>query len=147
MLVRVADVRFGYRARRGPSGPRDFVLDGVSFAVPEGGLVGILGPNGSGKTTLMKLVSGALALVVLVGLHDAIELFGNLGVAGGQPFGAHHLAQGERRAQPLLGLGLQLLDGLVVGLAAILEHLVQRDAVALELVAALVQHLVGFLLD
>jgi len=34
------------------------VLRGVSIDVPEGGLVGILGPNGSGKTTLLKVLAG-----------------------------------------------------------------------------------------
>lgn len=36
------------------------MLDGVTFSVGRGALVGILGPNGSGKTTLLKLLSGAL---------------------------------------------------------------------------------------
>ena len=34
------------------------VLRGVSLDVPEGGLVGILGPNGSGKTTLLRVLAG-----------------------------------------------------------------------------------------
>lgn len=34
------------------------MLRSVSFAVPEGGLVGLIGPNGSGKTTLFNIVSG-----------------------------------------------------------------------------------------
>nr|WP_010141855.1 ATP-binding cassette domain-containing protein [Oceanicola sp. S124] len=35
-------------------------VDGLSFSMNEGEVVGLLGPNGSGKTTLMNLVSGAL---------------------------------------------------------------------------------------
>ncbi|KAB1073213.1 ABC transporter ATP-binding protein [Methylobacterium planeticum] len=33
-------------------------LSDVSFAVPAGAVVGVIGPNGSGKTTLMNIVSG-----------------------------------------------------------------------------------------
>jgi ATPase subunit of ABC transporter with duplicated ATPase domains len=31
----------------------------VSFALPPGGIVGVIGPNGSGKTTLFRLITGA----------------------------------------------------------------------------------------
>ncbi len=34
------------------------ILDSVSFAVPEGRYVGIVGPNGGGKTTLLKILLG-----------------------------------------------------------------------------------------
>jgi len=33
-------------------------VDGVSFSVEEGALLGIIGPNGSGKTTLFNVISG-----------------------------------------------------------------------------------------
>src|SRR3989449_9309602 len=32
----------------------------VSFVVPAGGILGVMGPNGSGKTTLFNLITGAL---------------------------------------------------------------------------------------
>ncbi|MDX2177766.1 MAG: ABC transporter ATP-binding protein [Candidatus Sumerlaeia bacterium] len=33
-------------------------LDGVSFAVPEGSVVGLLGPNGAGKSTTIRILTG-----------------------------------------------------------------------------------------
>ncbi len=35
-------------------------LRGVSFSVPEGGIVTILGANGAGKTTILKTISGVM---------------------------------------------------------------------------------------
>ena len=34
------------------------LLDGVSFDLPRGGIVGIIGPNGAGKTTLFRMIVG-----------------------------------------------------------------------------------------
>ena len=36
------------------------VLDRISFDVPEGVIVGLLGPSGAGKTTLIKILTGQL---------------------------------------------------------------------------------------
>ena len=36
------------------------VLDDVTFSIPKGKIVGLLGPNGSGKTTLIKLINDLL---------------------------------------------------------------------------------------
>ena len=33
-------------------------LDHVSLAIPEGRIIGLLGPNGSGKTTMLKILAG-----------------------------------------------------------------------------------------
>ena len=35
-------------------------LDGISFKIPEGKVIGLHGPNGSGKTTFIKIVAGLL---------------------------------------------------------------------------------------
>ena len=35
-------------------------VDGVTFAVEQAEIVGIIGPNGSGKSTLFNLLTGAL---------------------------------------------------------------------------------------
>jgi ABC-2 type transport system ATP-binding protein len=36
------------------------VVDGLTFVVPEGQVVGFLGPNGAGKTTVMRMITGFL---------------------------------------------------------------------------------------
>ena len=53
-------VREFQRSRRGFFGPAPTVraLDGVSFAVPPGQRLGIVGESGCGKTTLLRLLAG-----------------------------------------------------------------------------------------
>jgi len=36
----------------------NLLLDGLSFILPRGGLVGVIGPNGAGKTTLFRMIVG-----------------------------------------------------------------------------------------
>lgn len=52
MSVQVESVTKLYGSQR--------ALEGVSFSVNQGGIVGILGPNGAGKSTLMKIITGSL---------------------------------------------------------------------------------------
>ncbi len=35
------------------------LIDGLSFNLPRGGIVGIIGPNGAGKTTLFRMITGS----------------------------------------------------------------------------------------
>ncbi|HUN67586.1 MAG TPA: ATP-binding cassette domain-containing protein [Burkholderiales bacterium] len=51
-------------------------VDGLSFAVERGEVVGFLGPNGSGKSTTMRMITGYYAPTagkVSVGGHDVVE--------------------------------------------------------------------------
>ena len=34
------------------------LMEGMTFALPPGGIVGIIGPNGAGKTTMFKMIAG-----------------------------------------------------------------------------------------
>ncbi|HQA70954.1 MAG: energy-dependent translational throttle protein EttA [Bacteriovoracaceae bacterium] len=36
------------------------LFDGMTFALPAGGIVGVIGPNGAGKTTLFKMITGSV---------------------------------------------------------------------------------------
>ncbi|HXZ24872.1 MAG TPA: ATP-binding cassette domain-containing protein, partial [Nitrospiria bacterium] len=38
--------------------PGNWVLEDVSFSVPQGSIAAVIGPNGSGKTTLLKALLG-----------------------------------------------------------------------------------------
>jgi ATP-binding cassette ChvD family protein len=36
----------------------NLLVEGMTFALPPGGIVGVIGPNGAGKTTLFKMITG-----------------------------------------------------------------------------------------
>lgn len=59
-LAEFRDVHFRY-----PHGARGaasaFALEGVSFAMASGEVLGVIGPNSAGKTTLIRLLTGVLA--------------------------------------------------------------------------------------
>ena len=50
LVVEAGDLVKGYGDR--------VLIDGLSFRLPPGGIIGIIGPNGAGKTTLFRLIAG-----------------------------------------------------------------------------------------
>src|SRR5262249_9849891 len=36
----------------------NLLIDGLTFKLPAGGIVGVIGPNGAGKTTLFRMITG-----------------------------------------------------------------------------------------
>src|SRR5690242_1140914 len=51
VVVEAEDLRKAYGDR--------VLIDGLSFKLPRGGIVGVIGPNGAGKTTLIRMITGA----------------------------------------------------------------------------------------
>jgi ATP-binding cassette ChvD family protein len=50
LVVRAEGLSKGYGER--------LLIDGLSFNLPRGGIVGVIGPNGAGKTTLFRMIIG-----------------------------------------------------------------------------------------
>src|SRR5215212_7777883 len=100
-MIEALDVRKTFRVHRGnASGLLRLVrrqavdvvaVDGVSFSVAEGEMVGYVGPNGAGKSTTIKMLTGILqpsgGTMRVAGLDPARrrqELAGRIGVVFGQ---------------------------------------------------------------
>ncbi len=69
--INYEDVHFRYSAQRDP------VIRGVSFTVPHGSIVAIVGPNGSGKTTLLSMLTRLIvptAGTVRIDDHDIMTV-------------------------------------------------------------------------
>jgi energy-dependent translational throttle protein EttA len=50
VVLEVEDLKKGFGDR--------LLIDGLSFQLPPGGIVGVIGPNGAGKTTLFRMITG-----------------------------------------------------------------------------------------
>lgn len=94
--IELEDVRkvFSVRVKRGRvrrERRRVEAVDGVSFAIEAGEMVGYVGPNGAGKSTTIKMLTGILVptsgRISVAGLEPArrrIELARRIGVMFGQ---------------------------------------------------------------
>jgi ATP-binding cassette ChvD family protein len=51
LVIEVNDLKKGFGDK--------LLIDGLSFQLPQGGIVGVIGPNGAGKTTLFRMIAGA----------------------------------------------------------------------------------------
>ncbi|MBI0433920.1 energy-dependent translational throttle protein EttA [Roseomonas sp. KE0001] len=49
-VIEAEDLRKGFG--------NNLLIDGLSFKLPPGGIVGVIGPNGAGKSTLFKMITG-----------------------------------------------------------------------------------------
>ena len=49
-VIEVENLKKGYDDR--------LLIDGLSFSLPPGGIVGVIGPNGAGKSTLFRMLTG-----------------------------------------------------------------------------------------
>lgn len=100
--IEFRNVRFAY-----PWGDRRVVLDGVSFFIPAGKTVAIVGENGAGKSTIVKL---------LCRLYEPDE---GLILLDGEPLGAYDLEDFRRGItavfQDFAKYQLSLRDNIAVG--------------------------------
>jgi len=97
-------------------------VDGVSLALPGGGITGLIGPNGAGKTTLFSLIAGSetpTAGRVLFEGEDITRLPPNARAARG-------VGRTFQITQPFAGLSVR--ENIAVG--AYLRHPRRDDALA-----------------
>jgi ABC-2 type transport system ATP-binding protein len=68
-LIEVQDLTKSY-------GPR-LAVDGISFSVPRGEILGFLGPNGAGKSTTMRILTGYLSATTGTASIAGFDVFQN----------------------------------------------------------------------
>jgi len=84
-------------------------LDGVSFALAPGAILGLIGPNGAGKTTLFNCLSG------LYELDTGDILFQGRSIAGLSPHTIAALGIGRTFQNLALFESMSVLDNIMVG--------------------------------
>ncbi len=62
---------------------KDEVLGGVTFAVPQGSVLGLVGVNGAGKSTLLRILAGVMRADAGSVRYDGQEVFENTQVKRG----------------------------------------------------------------
>lgn len=98
-LLEVREVRKSYGAIR--------AVDGVSFSVGAGEILGVIGPNGSGKTTLFNAILGQVAP------SSGEVLFEGLGVTGLKPLRLARMGIGRTFQSLQVFGGLSVRDNLI----------------------------------
>ena len=68
-MIEVQDLTKSY-------GPR-LAVDGISFSVPRGEILGFLGPNGAGKSTTMRILTGYLSATAGTASIAGFDVFQN----------------------------------------------------------------------
>ncbi len=108
-------------------------VDGVSFDVEEGSIVGLIGPNGAGKTTLFNAINGVYRR------HTGSITFGGQRISGLRPFqvAKRGIARAHQVVRPLNDLSV--IANVTVGACFGRENLGLRAAtkVAEETLASL----------
>ena len=76
----------------------DFVLDEISFSLPEGYIMGLIGPNGAGKTTIIKSImnlimkhGGSIKIFGKDNLDHEVEIKSRIGFVYDNPNYYEHL--------------------------------------------------------
>jgi branched-chain amino acid transport system permease protein len=84
-------------------------LNGLSFAIGHGEILGLIGPNGAGKSTMFNLISGALPLS-----SGAIRFLGQR-IDGFPPYAIARLGLGRTFQHVKLIPGMSVLDNVALG--------------------------------
>lgn len=87
-------------------------VDGVTFRIDAGSVVGLVGPNGAGKTTLVNMISGVDAP------SDGRIFFGGVDIAGWRPERLHRLGIARTFQNIRLFLRMSVYDNVAITAAS-----------------------------